>query len=61
MPLAKIKIIATGFSKKGTNKIQKILAKTKIKTIANMRKKNIEKESWLFCRKPERTPLYKNI
>jgi len=45
MPLAKIKIIATGFSKKGKNKIQKILAKTKIKTIANIRKKNIEKEN----------------
>ena len=45
MPLAKIKIIATGFSEKGKNKIQKILAKIKIKTIANIRKKNIEKES----------------
>ena len=61
MLLAKIKMIAIGFSKKGTNKMQKTVAKTEIKNTLKTMDNEIENKRELFSKKPKKTPLNKNI
>ena len=54
-------MIAIGFSKKGTNKMQKTVAKTDIKNTLKTMDNEIENKKELFSKKPKKTPLNKNV